>query len=296
MICWVKRRWRFLVVIISSLLLLSFVLAGWAFWVEPSCLRVRQITLEIPFWQEQQNGLRIAVLADLHVGSPHTDLKKLGKVVNAINKNRPDLVLFLGDMVIQGVRGGHFIEPEPIAAELGKLHAPLGVVAILGNHDWWYDGNRVRRALTSNGIHVLENKSLPKDFNGARFWLAGLADLWTRKPDIPGTLAQVRDGKPIILLTHNPDVFVDVPSRVNLTLAGHTHGGQVYIPLIGRLMVPSTYKQHFAYGQIIENRRHMFVTSGIGTSILPVRFCVPPEVIIMTLIAPKLPFNLSKER
>jgi uncharacterized protein len=293
MMRWTRNKRRGFLVFVLFVFFLVLLLASWVYWWEPSSLHVRKITMEVPFWQEQQNGLRVAVLADLHVGSPHTDLNKLEKVVKAINQNHPDLVVFLGDMVIQGVRGGHFAEPEPIAAELGKLHAPLGVMAILGNHDWWYDGNKVRRALTLNGIRVLENEVLPVDFNGTRFWLAGLADLWTRHPDISGTLAKVRDEKPILLLTHNPDVFVDVPSRVSLTLAGHTHGGQVFLPLLGRLMVPSRYKQRFAYGHIQEEGRHMFVTSGVGTSILPVRFCVPPEVVLMTLKAPKAPVSLT---
>jgi predicted MPP superfamily phosphohydrolase len=105
----------------------------------------------------------------------------------------------------------------------------------------------------------------------------------TRAPKIPDTLRQVRDASPVILISHSPDIFPDVPARVNLTLAGHTHGGQVCLPLVGRLIVPSHYGQRFAYGHIIEGGRHLFVTSGVGTSIIPVRFRVPPEIAMLTI-------------
>jgi predicted MPP superfamily phosphohydrolase len=113
--------------------------------------------------------------------------------------------------------------------------------------------------------------------------VVGIADLWTRKPDIEGGLHQVEIDDPVLLLTHNPDIFPGVPQRVSLTLAGHTHGGQVNLPVAGRLVVPSKYGQRYAFGYIVEDGRHLFVGGGVGTSILPVRFRVPPEVVILTL-------------
>ena len=110
-----------------------------------------------------------------------------------------------------------------------------------------------------------------------------MADLWTRTPDIPGTLKDIPDDDPILLLTHSPDVFPDIPARVSLTLAGHTHGGQVNLPLVGRPIVPSKYGQRYAAGHIIEQGRHLFVSTGVGTSIIPVRFRVPPEIQILTV-------------
>ncbi len=114
-------------------------------------------------------------------------------------------------------------------------------------------------------------------------WLIGIADLWTRKPDIPGALQNVNGDDPVILLTHNPDVFPGVPARVALTLAGHTHGGQVCLPLVGRPVVPSKFGQRYAMGHVVEDGRHLFVSGGLGTSIIPVRFRVPPEIVLMTL-------------
>jgi predicted MPP superfamily phosphohydrolase len=116
------------------------------------------------------------------------------------------------------------------------------------------------------------------------FWLMGLDNLWTRGNRLQSTLAAIQDDEPIIALSHNPDIFPDMPQRVTLTLAGHTHGGQVDLPLIGRPVVPSKFRQRFAYGLIEESGRKLFVTGGVGTSIIPVRFRVKPEVVILTLM------------
>jgi predicted MPP superfamily phosphohydrolase len=263
--------------------LVFLALGLWAFWIEPAWLTTHRFTLQVPGWQREHQGLRIAVLTDLHVGSFHTGIEKLKEVVARTNEEHPDLVVILGDFVIQDVVGGHFTEPESIAEVLRGLQAPLGVISVLGNHDWWYDGVRVERALRGAGIEVLENRAHQVQFKGKAFWVVGIADLWTRKPDIEGSLRQVEGSDPIILITHNPDIFPEVPSRVSLTIAGHTHGGQVNLPVVGRLVVPSKYGQKYAMGHIVENGRHLFVGGGVGTSILPVRFRVPPEVVVITL-------------
>ena len=111
----------------------------------------------------------------------------------------------------------------------------------------------------------------------------GLADLWTREPDVVGPLRDIPDDEPVIVLTHSPDVFPQVPVRVVLTLAGHTHAGQVVLPLLGRPIVPSRFGQRYAIGHVEEDGRHLFVTPGVGTSIIPVRFGVPPEISLLTL-------------
>ena len=265
-------------------LFLVFVLLGlWVFWIEPAWLTTHSFILRIPDWQPAHRGLKIAILTDLHVGSPHTGLEKLEKVVESTNDERPDLVVILGDLVIQGVVGGRFVEPEPIADVLRGLRSPLGTIAVLGNHDWWYDGARVEKALAGAGIVVLENEAHRVLYQGKPLWVVGIADLWTRKPDIEGSLRQVEGTDPVILITHNPDIFPHVPPRVNLTLAGHTHGGQVNLPVVGRLVVPSRYGQRYAMGHVVENGRHLFVGGGVGSSILPVRFRVPPEVVVLEL-------------
>jgi predicted MPP superfamily phosphohydrolase len=258
-------------------------LALWAFWWEPSGLKVVHHTITLEPWHAQHVGLKIAVMSDLHIGAPHRSLSMVKDLVAVTNAEKPDLVLILGDLLINDVVGGTFVHPQPIADELGELQAPLGVVAVLGNHDWWYSGNTVRRALQSQGIRVLENENLLLSYRGKSFWLCGLADLWTRGDRLLPTLAGIQGTDPVLVLMHNPDLFPDMPERVSLSVAGHTHGGQVNLPIVGRLIVPSKFGQRYAYGLIEEDGRKLFVTGGVGTSILPVRFRVPPEVVILTL-------------
>jgi len=256
-------------------------LVAWAFWLEPSSLVVVEQHLFLPF--TRPGTVRVAVLADLHVGSPFNGISNLRRVVERTNAAQPELVCILGDLVVQGVRGGRFVDPESIAAELAKLRPPLGVFAVLGNHDDWLDHDRVARALTERGIRVIEETAIRIDTAGGPLWLAGISDLWMGNHDIAKALAKVSDDAPVILLTHNPDVFPSVPPRVALTLAGHTHGGQVRLPFFGAPIVPSQFGQRFAAGLVRESDRQMFVTTGVGTSILPVRFRVPPSIALLTL-------------
>jgi predicted MPP superfamily phosphohydrolase len=252
-----------------------------AFWLEPASLTVANSRIAIASMKGQ---LRVAVLTDLHVGSPHNGIDNLSRVVELTNAQRPDLVCLLGDLVIQGVRGGTFVPPEDIAAALKGLRSTHGTVAVLGNHDSWLDHDRVAAALTMNGIRVIEETAVPLDTAAGRLWVAGISDLWEGRHDVEAALAAVtNDREPVLLLTHNPDIFPTVPTRVSLTLAGHTHGGQVRLPFIGRPIVPSRFGQRYAAGLVVEGGRQMFVSTGIGTSIIPVRFRVPPSVTVLTI-------------
>ncbi|HYD99291.1 MAG TPA: metallophosphoesterase, partial [Alphaproteobacteria bacterium] len=206
---------------------------------------------------------------------------RLRAVVDATNALEPDLIVLLGDYVINGVVGGTIIPIGPIAEELRRLQAPLGTVAILGNHDWWTDGPAIVAALEGAGITVLENRALRLERPGGAVWLAGIADDTTRAPDVPGTLAQVTDAGPVIVLAHDPASFADVPARPVVTLSGHTHGGQIFLPLLGAPMVPGRAPRRWAYGHIVEAGRDLIVSAGIGTSILPIRINMPPEIVVV---------------
>ncbi len=251
----------------------------YAFWWEPSSLVVNTTTLALPHWSEP---LTIAALSDLHIGSAYNGLPKLREVVERTNAQHPDVVVLLGDFsnydrrIVAHTPG---TDPNDYAPILAQLRAPLGVYAVLGNHDWWDNGAQIGQVLESHGIRVLSNRAARIERNGRAFWIGGLDDLWTRQPDIPGVLAQTNPAEPVIFITHNPDIFPNVPARVSLTLAGHTHGGQVDIPFFGRPVTVSDYNK----GEIVERGRHMFVTTGVGTSGLPVRFRVPPEIAILRL-------------
>lgn len=275
----VSRRFRRALLAVSVLVL---GLGGWAFWWEPASLRTEEARPPVP-WPAAR-PLRVAVLTDLHVGSPFNGIAKLRRIVAATNAARPDVICLLGDLVIQGVVGGRFTAPEAIAAELSALRAPGGVFAVLGNHDGWLDHDRVARALTAAGLRVVEDTALRTATAAGPLWIAGVSDLWTGRHDIRRAVAAIDDdATPALLLTHNPDLFPAVPSRITLTLAGHTHGGQVRLPLIGAPVVPSEFGRRYAAGHVIEGGRHLFVASGLGTSILPVRFRVPPAVVVLTL-------------
>lgn len=236
-------------------------------------------------WPKECDGLSIAVIADLHAGAPYIDLEKIKQVVALTNGAQPDLILLAGDYVIQGVLGGKFIAPENAAAVLAGLRARLGVHAILGNHDWWLDANRVTRALQENRIRLLEDANAPLTLDDCAFTLVGISDFWEGPHDVGKAFTGIEPGSPIVAFTHNPDVFPHLPMPVGLAIAGHTHGGQVDLPLLGRLIVPSRYGERFAAGVIVESGQTYFVGTGIGSSIIPVRFRVPPEIAIVEIRA-----------
>jgi predicted MPP superfamily phosphohydrolase len=211
-------------------------------------------------------------------------MDKLRRVVDVTNAANVDIICLLGDLVIQGVVGGTFVPPEDIARELGRLTSRVGTFAVLGNHDGWLDRARVAGALAANGVRVVEDTAAKVGTPAGVVWVAGVSDLWTAPHDLDAALAAVTsDAEPLILLTHNPDVFPMVPGHVALTIAGHTHGGQVRLPWIGAPIVPSRFGQRFAAGHIVEGGRHLFVATGLGTSIIPVRFRVPPAVTILQI-------------
>ena len=230
-------------------------------------------------------GLKIAVIADLHAGSPYIDGDKIDRIVALTNAAKPDLILLTGDYVL-GVHtawGGWRFMPRQSAPYLGKLRAPLGVWAAIGNHDRWENAGDVAVQFDKAGIRVLENRHVVLKGPRGPLYLAGIGDFYTHAARPRAALAGVPPQGPAICFTHSPDVFPQLPRTCLLTVAGHTHGGQVRLPLLGRLVVPSRYGQRYAIGTVQEDGKTLFVSSGIGTSILPVRFGVPPEISLLRL-------------
>ncbi|MGV3634161.1 MAG: metallophosphoesterase [Pseudorhodoplanes sp.] len=250
-------------------------------------LEVTRYRLTPRNWPAGQR-LTITVIADIHAGGPNMGLQRVREIVDRSNVLGSDIVLLLGDFVAT-----HRFVTEPVpapvwAAELARLKAPLGVHAILGNHDWWFDLPEIRLALASANIPVMENDAVLLGEAGARFWLAGLGDQiaiplgrgrFQGVDDLPATMAKITTGDPVILMIHEPDIFTRVSDRVALTLAGHTHGGQMRLPLIWPAFVPSAYGARFAYGHIVEGGRNLIVSGGLGTSFVPMRIGVPPEIV-----------------
>jgi len=254
-------------------------------------LTITDYRLSPPGWRAGQR-LTITAIADLHAGGPNMGVGRVRQVVDAANALRSDLIVLLGDYFATHRFVTEVVPPEAWSAELSRLKAPLGVYSILGNHDWWHGLEPTRAALRNVRIPVMENDAVLLGEPGARFWLAGLGDqiayrLGHRRfrgvDDLAGTLKRCDTADPVILLVHEPDIFVNVPDRVSLTLAGHTHGGQIRPPFIAPFWAPSAYGARFAYGRIVEQNRTMIVSGGLGTSIVPMRFGMPPEIVRVTL-------------
>ena len=274
-------------------------LGAYAFGIEPVWrLGVTRYALTPPRWP-QHLSLKIGVIADLHACRPQMTPGHIRSIVELTNGLKPDLIVVLGDF-----NGGHRFASAPVMPEewaevLADLHAPLGVFSILGNHDFWHgplpnmrgdEGESIRAALKSAKIRLLENAAVRIAAPNGPFWLAGLGDQMVHHPsrgvftgidDLPGTLRQVSDDAPVLMLAHEPYIFPRMSPRVSLTLSGHTHGGQVVIPGIGTPAIRQA--RAYVYGHIVENGQHMIISGGLGTSILPVRFLRPPEVLEVVL-------------
>lgn len=275
--------------------------AGYAGVIEPSEQRITRYGFTPARWPAGRR-LRLAVLSDLHIGGPHMPVSRLPGIVQATNALDPDLTLLLGDFVASRRRHDDDPAMSEWAGELARLRSRQGSFAILGNHDWWHDApalarrsgpTEVGRALETAGITLLENRALRLETGAGPVWLAGLGDqiafqvLRQGPPygidNLPATLAQIADdGAPVIMMAHEPDAFARMPARVGLTLSGHTHGGQVR--LFGwSPVVPSRYGNRYAYGHVREDGRDLVVHGGMGTSKLPIRLGVPPEIVLIEL-------------
>ncbi|HSE33292.1 MAG TPA: metallophosphoesterase [Pyrinomonadaceae bacterium] len=278
-----QRRIKLLKIILLAIALVIVGLGLWAFVIEPNRLVIHYERIVVSSPRADSRPLRIAAIGDIHAGSPFINRSKLKQLVELTNGQQPDLIVLLGDYMVRDKFYQKLIEPEITASVLKDLHAPLGVYAVLGNHDSWYDPERVKRAFEKEGITILDNDVRELRVSERSVWLIGLADAQTNRHDIRGTLARVPEGASIIVLEHHPDTFLELPPEVKLMLAAHTHGGQVNLPFLGRLIVPSSYGKRYAAGIIREGGKTMFVTTGVGTSILPVRFRVPPEIAILNV-------------
>ena len=277
-------RWtKWLRVSLSAIVLLIGLLIFYGFLIEPGRLVVHQQTIQIANWPSELNGLRVAVLSDIHVDDWFVNERKVRTIVDRTNELQPELIVILGDYMSGDGMVRRQVEPRVFAPILKELRAPLGVYSVLGNHDWWYDGAKVRQELEQNGIKVLDNETAQITARNRSLWLVGLADLWERPQRINETIEKVPPGEPMIALAHNPDIFPKLPQPVPLLIAGHTHGGQVRFPFIGSVVQSTRMGDRYSRGHIFENNHHLFVTTGIGTSILPVRFGVTPEIVLLTL-------------
>ena len=254
------------------ILIIGLLLTGYSYFIEPNKLEVTNYIIQ----DKELSGVKIVFASDFHI-KPYGQ-KRLEKVVETIYAQNPDVVVSTGDFVC-GHTEHSTMHPEKIAEGLSKVKSKHGFYTTLGNHDGWYDRWYIKELLEKQNIKVLNNKNVKIQINGKEIYIAGVEDMMTAFPNVEDALKGTKS--PTILLTHTPDVFPDVPNNVNLTLAGHTHGGQIRIPIIGPIFTASNYGNKYAISLVEENDKKLITTRGIGVSILPFRFNCPPEVVVI---------------
>ncbi len=286
---WIRNSKRFGKILLAqlagiALLLMIFNAVHW----EPEKFEINRHTVPMKNWYPEHDGLRVAVLSDIHLSNSSEAEARLKEIIRAANREKPDLILLLGDFL-----GGKVdwqrknATPEQIAHLLKELSAKYGVYAVLGNHDWWLDGPGMNRALRRVGIRVLENEAETIVVNGKPLNIIGLPDAGTRSrkfnPDVLPT-----EAIPALVLAHDPDSFRDHPELpYELMLCGHTHGGQVRLPLMGAVAASSPLLSTYTEGFYYRGEQKLFVTRGLGTSLAKIRILCLPEIVILTLVQQK---------
>jgi len=247
------------------------------------------VSIEIPLARlsEAWDGFRIVQLSDLHYDE-YFSVVPLRKAINLVNGLRPDLVVVTGDFITAPflrshrsllVRAARAI--EPCAQLLAQVRAPFGILATLGNHDVGTDPAHISGVLQAHGISVLRNRSVPLERDGGRLWLCGLDDILEGKPELKLALRGIPQTEPVVLLAHEPD-FADYVAHVDLQLSGHSHGGQIRIPLVGAPFLP-VMGQKYPWGLRRIGPLTLYTNAGIGTIWIPMRLNCPPEVTLITL-------------
>jgi len=251
--------------------------AGWATLIEPNWPAVEQIGVTLPRLPARLEGLRVAQLSDLHISS-YTTAGDIERAAALAMRQSPDVIVLTGDFIWREV----WQYAEELVEPLRTLRAPLGVYAVLGNHDHWEDAALATRVLGEAGVTLLLNQAVRLDA-GAPLWLAGLDDVWERKHDMAAALAGAPDDECKLLLVHEPD-YADEAARypVDLQLSGHSHGGQINLPGYGRPVLPYLGRKYPA-GLYQVGPLALYTNRGIGVIAPPVRFNCPPEVTLLTL-------------
>jgi uncharacterized protein len=267
---------RFLLLSVALVL----ALLGWCYWTAIADPIVREAEVALPGWPAGAPPVRALLMSDLHVAGPDMPPERLARIVEQVNALRPDIVLIAGDFLSEKELSTRLYSADEAAAPLAGLRARLGVFAVLGNHDHWIDPDGARRALARVHVRLLDNAAAP----AGPLAVGGLDDAFTHHQDQGATLNALRRLRGVpILLSHSPDPFPTLPRDVPLMLAGHTHCGQIRLPLIGALSTMSAYGERYACGLVRENGHVLIVSAGLGTSILPLRLGAVPDMWLIRL-------------
>ena len=267
-----NKKKKLIILLILLIILLAFI-PIWAFFIEPNLLIVRHLTIE----DSELSGIRVAYLCDLHICQDGKNFAL--KIIEKVNEQNPDIILLGGDYVVAVMYKNKSMKPQNIAELLMGLKAKFGVFMVFGNHELHFNAwKKFSKILNNSNIKILQNSSINLKINDKSLWLVGIDDYSNKKHDIDKAFKNVE--KPVIAFTHSPDIFPKIPNYVNFTFAGHSHGGQVYIPGYGPLGKPTNLSGKYIKGFYKEDNKKMFVSSGIGTSHLKVRFLNLPEIVI----------------
>jgi len=240
---------------------------------------VRHANVTFQSWPAGAPPIRVALLADIHVQGPDLSPERMARIAAQVNAQKPDLILIAGDFSGDRTLRTRLYSEAEIAAALKTLKAPLGVYAVLGNHDHWRDGPTMKRAVSAAGIPVLANQAV----RAGPLTIAGADDIHTGNADVEALMPAAALPGPTLVLSHSPDIAPVLPPQFGLVLAGHTHCGQIVLPMVGRLATASRYSERYACGMVREGGRTTIVSAGIGTSVLPLRFGAPPDFWIISI-------------
>ncbi len=269
-----KRR---LIRIALALVLAGCALLGFMYWTALRDPAVRRTEVALP---GLDRPLRAVLLSDIHVAGPDMPPDRLARIVAQVNALRPDLVLIAGDLVSDKRTATHHYPLGKAIAPLAALRPRIGTYAVLGNHDHWRDAGEARLHLRHAGIAVLDNDAV----QAGPLAIGGLDDAYTGRDDLARTLERLRRlSGPRILVSHSPDPFPRVRGDVRLMAAGHTHCGQIRLPLVGAVSHMSEHGDRYACGRIDEAGRTLIVSAGLGTSVLPLRLGAVPDLWVVEL-------------
>ena len=276
-----KRRWLRWLAVLSLLGLLGIAVLAKGYWNATRDPVIRKATLSVKGWPTGQRPIKILLLSDIHVAGPDMPPERLKRLVLGFNALEPDLVLIAGDLVSEKRLATRSYTAGEIVQPLGILKAPLGVIVAPGNHDHWFAPAALRAELESQGLTVLQNEAVSR----GPLVIGGVDDDFTGHDDVVATYAAMANlpALPRIVLTHSPDIVPDLPMPVAAVFAGHTHCGQIVLPLIGAISYVSRFGDRFACGVIDDAGQIVVVGAGLGTSILPLRYGAMPDAWLVTL-------------
>jgi predicted MPP superfamily phosphohydrolase len=245
---------------------------------EANSIIVENVTVRLARLPKKFDGFRIVQLSDIH-HSPYTDIKHIMRAFNQANELAPDIIALTGDYISHD---DSYI--PPVVEAMGKLRAKHGVYAVMGNHDHWTNGTLISDMMKNEGIRVLNNEGFRLEYNGASIWLAGVDDLLVGLTDLPAALKGSHKKEMKLLLAHNPSIIrMAEPARIDLMLSGHTHGGQIRLRETKESILFPRRQRRLSSGLHRRGETQIYITRGIGTVVLPMRYGCPPEVSVIEL-------------